>query len=66
MEHLGKKLLIAGDAQLNRAVQSELFCNQFEVLCASGSKEALTSINQHRDKPLDLVILDMDSFEAIT
>jgi len=64
-----KKLLIVDDVELNRVILGSLFCDQFEVLTASGGKESIALIDQHRDELaivlLDLVMPDMDGFEVM-
>ena len=64
-----KKLLIVDDVELNRAILRNLFHERFDVLQASGGKEALELVKMHWDDLaivlLDLVMPEMDGFEVL-
>ncbi len=54
-----EKLLIADDAELNRAVLEELLSSEYETIYAGG-REAMEIMERERDN-LALVLLDDDA-----
>ncbi len=64
-----KKILIADDSPMNRALLLEMLEDQFEILEAENGKVAVELLSEHR-KELSLVLLDilmpeMDGFEVL-
>lgn len=64
-----KKLLVVDDIMINRAILTELFCSQFDVLEAENGKVALELIEKY-GRELAIVLLDivmpvMDGFEVL-
>ncbi len=64
-----KKILIADDSPMNRALLLEMLEDQFEILEAENGKVAVELLSEHRQE-LSLVLLDilmpeMDGFEVL-
>ncbi len=64
-----KKLLVVDDVDINRAILSELFCDQFDVLEAENGRVAVELIEEYRDSVaivlLDLIMPVMNGFEVL-
>lgn len=53
-----KKILIADDAEFNRDVLKEIFCEQYEIMEAANGQEAIDIIQQDFEK-ISLLFLDL-------
>ena len=64
-----KKLLIADDSELNRAILVNMLEHDFEIIEVSDGKEAIAALESYQGRIaallLDLVMPEMDSFEVL-
>lgn len=64
-----KRVLIADDAELNRAILSNILCDQFDVIEAKNGAEALEIIADRRSEIsillLDILMPEMDGFAVL-
>lgn len=67
---LHKKMLIVDDIELNRAILSELFRNEYDILEAENGMEAVKIIEQYGEEItvllLDIIMPIMDGFEVLS
>ena len=65
-----KKILIADDSELNRAILVDVLEHDFDVLEVSDGREAIAALQAHRDEIgvllLDVVMPEADGFEVLT
>ena len=64
-----KKILIADDSELNRAILVDVLEHAFEVLEVADGREAIAALQAHRDEIgvllLDVVMPEADGFEVL-
>ncbi len=69
MKDFKKKVLIADDSELNRAMLTNMLSSMFDTVEAENGKEAVTIIAEHKDEIalvlLDIVMPVMDGFEVL-
>ena len=64
-----KKVLIADDSELNRAILVNMLEHDFEIIEVSDGKEAIAALESYQGRIaallLDLVMPEMDGFEVL-
>ena len=64
-----KKLLIADDSEMNRAILANMLEQDFEIMEVSDGKEALAALQIYRKDLsallLDIVMPEMDGFQVL-
>ena len=64
-----KKILIADDSELNRAILIDTLEKDFEVMEVSNGKEAIAALRAYREEIavllLDVVMPEADGFEVL-
>ena len=65
-----KKILIADDSELNRAILVNVLENDFDILEVSNGREAIAALQNYSDEIaallLDIVMPEVDGFEVLT
>ena len=64
-----KKLLIADDSEMNRAILANMLDHDFEIIEVSDGREAIAALQAHRGELsallLDIAMPEMDGFEVL-
>ncbi len=68
MENKDKTILIVDDMEINRAILAEGFTDTYHIIEAENGKQAMETINAHRDIAavlLDLIMPEMDGISVL-
>lgn len=64
-----KKLLVADDSEMNRAILANMLDHDFEIIEVSDGREAIAALQAYRGELsallLDIAMPEMDGFEVL-